>query len=142
MQLDNVTLEQALQQVLTANAMFYKVVNPQTIMVIPDTPAKRQQWEEQVIRTFFISHADATELAQIINTIIAIPAIPNRPQVTANKTSNTIVVRATTAIAEIIEKIIEANDNPRAEVVIDVQILEVSKTRAKMFGLGLGNYQV
>ncbi len=71
-QLDDVTLEEALNQILTANQLFYKVVNQRTIMVIPDNPQKRAQYDEQVIRTFFISHADATELAQIINTVIRV----------------------------------------------------------------------
>jgi general secretion pathway protein D len=141
-QLDNVTLEQALTQLMSSNQMFYKVVNPQTIMVIPNTPAKRQEWEDMVIRTFFISHADATELAQLLNGIIRVPNLPVQPQIQPNKAANTITVRASVAMADIIEKVIDANDNPRAEVVIDVQILEVDRTRTKQFGLDLGNYQV
>ncbi len=54
-----------------------------------------------------------------------------------NKTANTITVRATANVASIIEKVIEANDNPRAEIVVDVQILEVNRSRAKQFGLDL-----
>ena len=141
-QLDNVTLEQALNQLLTANQLFYKVINQRTIMVIPDNAQKRAQYEEQVIRTFFISHGDATELAQIVNTVIRLPAMAVQPQIVANKTSNTITVRATTSVAAIIEKILEANDNPRAEVVIDVQVLEVNRNRAKEFGLNLSDYGV
>jgi general secretion pathway protein D len=141
-QMDNVTLEEALTQILTANQLFFKVVNQRTIMVIPDNPQKRNQYEEQVIRTFFISHADATELAQLINTVIRVGGGQVQPMVAANKTANTITIRATTAVAAVIEKIIEANDNPRAEIVVDVQILEVNRTRAKQFGLDLGNYQI
>ncbi|MEQ1572706.1 MAG: secretin and TonB N-terminal domain-containing protein [Vicinamibacterales bacterium] len=141
-QLDNVTLEQALNQLLAANQLFYKVVNQRTIMVIPDNAQKRAQYEEQVIRTFFLSHGDATELAQIVNTVIRLPAMAVQPQIVANKTSNTITVRATNPVVAIIEKIIEANDNPRAEVVIDVQVLEVNRTRAKTFGLNLSDYGV
>jgi general secretion pathway protein D len=63
-----------------------------------------------------------------------------QPQIAANKTSNTITIRATTAVAAIIEKIIETNDNPRAEVVIDVEVLEINRTRAKTFGLNLSDY--
>jgi len=141
-QLDGVSLEQALNQILSANQLFYKVINERTIHVIPDTPPKRAQYEEQVIRTFFISHADATELAQLINTIIRVPSMAVQPMVAANKTANTITIRSTAAVASIIEKMIEANDNPRAEVVIDVQILEVNRNRAKQYGLELSNYAV
>jgi type II secretory pathway component GspD/PulD (secretin) len=141
-QLDGVSLEQALNQILSANQLFYKVINERTIHVIPDTPPKRAQYEEQVIRTFFISHADATELAQLINTIIRVPSMAVQPMVAANKTANTITIRSTAAVASIIEKMIEANDNPRAEVVIDVQILEVNRNRAKQYGVDLSAYSI
>jgi general secretion pathway protein D len=141
-QLDGVTLEQALNQILSANQYFYKVLNERTIHVIPDTPPKRAQYEEQVIRTFFISHADATELAQLINTIIRVPSMAVQPMIAPNKTANTITVRATANVASIIEKVIEANDNPRAEIVVDVQILEVNRSRAKQYGLDLSQYAI
>ncbi len=141
-QLDGVSLEQALNQILSSQQLFYKVVNDRTIMVIPDNAQKRAQYEEQVIRTFFVSNADATELAQLINTVIRVPAMAVQPQIAANKTSNTITIRATTAVASIIEKIIETNDNPRAEVVIDVEVLEVNRTRAKSYGLNLSDYSI
>jgi general secretion pathway protein D len=141
-QLDNVTLEEALNQILTANQLFFKVTNPKSIIVVPDNAQKRAQYEEQVIRTFFISHADATELAQLINTVIRVPGGQTQPTVAANKTANTITVRATTNVSAIVERLVEANDNPRAEVIVDVQILEVSRTRTKQFGLDLGDYQI
>ena len=140
--LTGVTLEQALNQILSANQLFYKVLSQNTIMVIPDTAQKRANFEDQVIRTFYISHSDATELSQILNTIIRVPAMAVQPSIAPNKTNNTITIRATKAVADIIEKIIETNDKPRAEIVIDVQILEVSRERAKTFGLDLSSYQI
>src|SRR6267142_2492273 len=134
--------EQARHQILSANQLFYKVINQSTIMVIPDNAQKRANYEEQVIRTFYVAHADATELSQMINTIIRVPAMAVQPMIAPNKTSNTITIRATTAVAAIIEKMIEANDKPRAEIVIDVQILEIRRDRAKTFGVELSNYQI
>jgi general secretion pathway protein D len=141
-QLADVTLEDALNQVLTANQLFFKVVNQRTIMVIPDNPQKRAQYEEQVVRTFYISNVDPQELAQTLNTVIRIGGQQLPPVVAPNKTTNTITVRATTAVMAIIERIIEANDKPRAEVIVDVQILEVNRTRTKQFGLDLGDYAI
>ena len=142
-QLENVTLGEALQQIMAANQLFYKVVNQRTILVIPDNPQKRAQYEEQVVQTFYISHADAIELAQFINTIVRLPgAQTTAPTVVANKTANTITARATASVMGIIEQLIESNDTPRAEVVIDVQILEVSRSRAKQLGVDLGSYAI
>jgi general secretion pathway protein D len=142
-QLENITLGEALQQIMSANQLFYKVVNQRTILVIPDNPQKRAQYEEQVVQTFYISHADAVELAQFVNTIVRLPgAQTTAPTVTANKTANTITARATASVMGIIEQLIGSNDTPRAEVVIDVQILEVSRNRTKEFGLDLGTYAI
>ena len=65
-----------------------------------------------------------------------------QPQIVPNITSNTITVRATTSVAAIIEKVIASNDKPRAEIVVDVEILEVNRERAKEFGLDLAQYGI
>ncbi len=92
--LEDVTLEQALQQIMTANQLFYKVLNPKTIIVIPDNAQKHAQYDDLVVRVFYISHADVSELAQVINTIMRIPTMPVQPTLLPNKTANTITVRA------------------------------------------------
>jgi general secretion pathway protein D len=140
--MDNSTLEEALSQITASNQLFYKVQSPRIIIVVPDNVQKRAQYEEQAIRTFFISHADATELAQTLNTVIRVGGGQVAPSISPNKTANTIVVRATTAVMAIIERLIDNNDNPRAEILVDVQILEVNKQRTQQFGLDLGDYTI
>lgn len=139
-QLEGVTLEQGLRQVMLANQIFYKVLDERTIIVAADNTAKRQQYEEQVIKTFFLSHIDAAEVSQIVNTVILAPQMPIQPRIAPNKTANSITVRAGATVMDIIERVVKLNDKPRAEVVIDVQILEVSRERAKRFGLNLTDY--
>ncbi len=141
-QLTGVTLEQALQQVLSANSLFYKILNNRTVLVIPDTAQNRARYEEQVIRTFFLSHADPTELVQLLNTVMRVPGVPLVPAFVANKTQNSVTIRASAPLVAIAERLIQSNDRPRAEILLDVQILEVSRTRAKQFGLDLGNYSI
>ncbi len=139
--LEGVTLEQALQQIMISNQLFYKVLNERTILVAQDNTQKRGQYEEQVVRTFFLSHTDATEMAQILN-VMRVAGMAIQPNIVPNKTTNTIVVRASTSVMDIMERLVVANDKPRAEVVIDVEILEVSRERAKQFGLSLSNYAI
>ncbi|MCC7417200.1 MAG: hypothetical protein IT176_08655 [Acidobacteria bacterium] len=139
-QLDGVTLEQALNQIMTMNGLSYKVVNERSIFVFPDTPQKHNQYDEQVVRTFYISHADPTELGQLLSTIMRMPGVAIQPAIVPNKTANTITVRGTTSVVQIIERIIAQNDKPRAEIVVDVEILEVNRTRAKAYGLNLSDY--
>jgi hypothetical protein len=140
--LDGVTVEQALQQVMTANQKFYKVLDPRTIIVVDDTPTKHAQYDELVVKVFYISHADAQELSQMVSTIMRVPQMAMQPTLMPNKTANTITVRATAAVVDIIERIIRSNDKPRAEVLIDVQILEVNRARAKQFGINLSAYAI
>jgi len=140
LKLEGVSLEQALEQIMIANGLFYRVLNERTIIVAVDNTQKRTQYEPQVIRTFFVSHADATELATLLIGMVRVAGMAIQPQIQPNKTSNTITVRATGAVVEIVERIIDSNDKPRAEVMVDVQILEVSRERAKNYGLDLGSY--
>jgi len=139
---EGVTLEQALQQIVAANALFYKVMNPKTIMIIPDNAQKRAQYEEQVIVSFPLSYVDSQELAQTINQVIRPVGQALAPAVTSNKSTNTVTIRATTSMMAIIERMIETLDKPRAEIVVDVQILEVSRNRAQQYGLDLGTYAI
>jgi general secretion pathway protein D len=141
-QLDGVTLEQALRQILSANNLFFKVLDQRTIIVVPETPQKRIQYEEQVIQTFYVSNADITELVQNLTNLTRLANMPIAPVIVPNRTANTITVRGTTTMVAIIEQIIRANDKPRAEVVIDVEILEVNRERAKQYGLNLQQYGV
>lgn len=142
LRLEGVTLVEALQQIMIANQYFYKVLNDRTIIVAADTMQKRTQYEEQVIRTFFVSHADATELSQLLTGLIRVAGQAIQPQIVANKTANTITIRGTNSVVQIAEKIIQSNDKPRAEVVVEVQILEVSRERAKRYGLSLTDYAI
>jgi general secretion pathway protein D len=138
---EGVTLEQALQQLMLTNQLFYKVLNDRTIIVVQDTTAKRTQYEDQVVKTFFLSNADAQEVNQLLTGIIRLPGMAVQPAFVPNKTANTITARASTAVMNIITRMIETMDKPRAEVMIDVQILEIARDRAKQYGLNLSNYQ-
>ena len=141
--MSDVTLEEALNQIVTGNQLFYKVLNPKTIIIIPDNAQKRAQYEEQLVQNFYISHVDPLELAQMLNQVIRpIGGQQLAPVISANKTASVINVRATTAMMSIIERMIESNDKPRAEIIVDVQILEVNRGRAQKYGIDLGSYSI
>jgi general secretion pathway protein D len=141
-QLEGVPLEEALRQITVANQLWYKVLNDRAIFVIPDTAQKRQLYEEQVVRTFHLLHADPAELTQLLVTTMRIQGLPITPVIAANKAANTVTVRATRNVVDIIARLVAANDRPRAEILVDVEIREVSRSRAKQFGLDLSQYRV
>ncbi len=137
--LDGIALEDALQQILSVNGFFYKVLNPTTIVIAQDNQAGHQKYDDLVMQVFYLSHADTQEVSQALNTMMRIQA-QVAPAIYPNKTSNTIAVRATAPVVAVAERLIRALDKPRAEVVIEVQILEVNRNRAKAFGINLSDY--
>ncbi len=139
-QLDGVTLEQALTQILAINGLSYKVLSERSILVFPDTAQKHVVYDDQVVQTFYVSHADVTELTQLLSSVVRLPSLAVQPAIQFNKTANTITVRGTTSVVQIIERIIRQNDKARAEIMFDVEILEVNRLRAKQYGLNLSEY--
>ena len=140
--LSGLAFEEALTRILAANGFFHAVVNPTTIVVAPDTPAARAAYTPQVIRTFYVSHADVEELTGLLTAVVGGIQAASQPQFFANTAANSITVRATAPVAGIVERVIAANDKPPAEIIIDVEILEVNRERAKRYGLDLSQYSI
>jgi general secretion pathway protein D len=140
--LEGVTFEQALNQILSTNQLSHKIINEKAILVFTDSIPKHQIYDEQVIKTVYLSNADPTDLQQILSTIVRFTGMAIQPAIAINKNSNSITMRGTPALVGILEKIIEQNDKPRAEIVIDVEILEVDRARTKSYGLNLSQYAI
>mgnify|MGYP002628711109 CR=1 FL=1 len=133
------TLETALGQVLDANQLTFKVINPRGIMVYGSDQNGRQAHDDVFIQVFYLSHIDATEMSQLLTTLTQqVPGV--RPQITPNKGTNALTVRGTGPVLKVFEQVIRANDKPKAEVMIDVEILEVDRSRVKELGLNLSQY--
>jgi general secretion pathway protein D len=131
--LRNTTLESALQSLSTATRSFYRVSSQRTITVIPDTAAKRQEYEEEIVRTFPLSNADLKETVDLLRIVIDARRIA---PVTA---TNTIAIKDTPQRVAAAGRLIAAIDKARPEVVIDVELLEVDRTRLKEYGLQLAS---
>jgi general secretion pathway protein D len=139
---DDSSLEDVLNQVLTANSLTYKVLNSKTIFIYKDDQNSRQKYDDQYAQIFYISNADAaTDLNTVLSTLTQGQAsAASRPTITLLKSENAIFVRATEAVLKVIAGIIEAADKPKAEVLVDVEILEVDRTRVRQLGLDLSQY--
>ncbi len=132
------SLEQALNTLLSSNGMFYSVLDDRTIVVAMDTAPNRLKYERQVALTLPISYSDATEIAQMLTAITrTTTGVTIPPVIVPNKTNNTITVRATQPVIDVIQALVLANDKPRAEITLDLEILEVDRERVKKLGLKL-----
>ena len=130
-ELREVTAQQALERVMQAANHFYKVLDEKTIIVVPDTPQTRRDYEDLVIRTFYLSNGDAEQVTNVVRTMI------EARNVFPLKALNAITIRDTADRVRIAEKIIEANDKAKAEVVIQVELLQVDAGKARDLGIQL-----
>lgn len=134
--LTGVTFEEALDQITFTNRLFYKVLNQNTLMIVPESPQKRRTYDDAILRTFYLQNADTNETLNVVKALTGIQ------KAVGNPTLGAITVLATPDKVAMAERIIEANDKSKGEVVVEVKILEVDKTRAKEYGLRLSQYEV
>jgi general secretion pathway protein D len=136
-------IEQVLNTVLSSNGFFYSVQDERTIVVALDSAPNRLKYERQVALTIPLSYVDATELTTMLTAITrTTTGVTIPPVIIPNKTNNSITVRATEPVVAVIRELVLTNDKPRAEITLDVEILEVSRTRAKELGLNLSQKQI
>ena len=134
--LENASFQQALDLLTNMNKLSTKNLNETAVLVYMNSPEKSKQYEDMVLRTFHLNYMDAKKAINLIRTMIQVR------KAYVNEDSNSIVVRDTEEIVAVVEKILDANDMPEAEVVLDVEIVEISDKNAENVGLLLSNYNV
>jgi general secretion pathway protein D len=127
------SLEDALTAVTSSTRNFYRVSAAKTITVIPDTPAKRREYEDEIIRTFFLSNADVKETLDLLRLVV-----DNR-RLSPVAGVNAIAIKDTPDKIAAAARVISAIDKARAEVVIDVELLEVDRSRLHEYGLQIAS---
>jgi general secretion pathway protein D len=127
--LRNMTLEAALVSVTASTRTFYRVTAPRSITIIPDTPAKRREYEDSIVRTIYLSNADLKEVIELLRIVVDVR------QITGMTAINAIALQDTPEHVAAAARLIAAIDKARPEVVIDVELLEVDRTRLREYGL-------
>jgi general secretion pathway protein D len=134
--LKEVTAQDALEILMRAAGHFYKVLDPQTIIIAADTPQNRRNYEDLVIQAFFLSNADVKDALTILRSLIG------ARQIAMSEQLNAIILRDTADKVKVAEKIIETVDKAKAEVVIDVELLQLSTNKIRDLGVQLSQYSV
>jgi general secretion pathway protein D len=135
--LSGLTFQEALDRVTFTNRLFYKVLDQNTIIIVPETPAKRRTYDEVLLRTFFLQNAEVKDVETVVKQMLGTSA-----KVASNATLGAITIIGTVDQLALAERIIGANDKARGEVMVEVQILEVNRTNIKNYGIALSNYGV
>jgi|GEM_PF-156228 len=134
--LKDVTAQAALETLMHAAGHFYKVIDEHTILIAADTPQNRRTYEDLVIQTFFLSNAEVKDMTTILRSLI------DAKKIATNDQLNAIILRDTADKVKVAEKIIETNDKSKAEVVVDVELLQINTSRMTDLGLALSSYSV
>lgn len=125
------SLPAALDAIGRATSTFWRTTATRTVTIIPDTAAKRREYEEEVIRTFYLSNADIKETLDLLRIVV------DARRLSPITATNAISIKDTPERIDAAARLIAAIDKARGEVVIDVELLEVDRTRIKQFGLQL-----
>jgi general secretion pathway protein D len=133
-ELNDVTAERALEIVLQAAGHFYKVLDEHSIIVAEDTPQNRREYEDLVIKTFFLSNAEVKDIDKLLRALI------EARRLATNEQLNTITLRDTADKVAIAEKLIHANDKAKAEVLVDVELMLMATTKDSDLGMTLSTY--
>jgi general secretion pathway protein D len=129
--LRNASLEDALTSVTASTRTFFRVTAPRTITIVPDTPPKRREYEELIVRTFYLSNADIKEVIDLLRIVVDVR------QISPITATNAISLKDTPERMAAAALLIAAIDKARPEVVIEVELLEVDRFRLREYGLEL-----
>jgi general secretion pathway protein D len=134
--LKEVTAQTALETLMRAVNHFYKVLDDHTVLIAADTPQNRRTYEDLVIQTFFLSNSEVKDMMTILRSLV------DAKKIATNDQLNAIILRDTADRVKVAEKIIETNDKSKAEVVVDVELLQINSARLRDLGVDLSQYSI
>lgn len=127
--LRNTTIESAVNMVLLTNQLEQRVLDGNSILIYPNTPAKARDYQPLKVKTFIFANADAKLVANTIKTIV------KTKDVVVDEKQNMIIMRDTPEAIQLAEKLAAMHDLPEPEVMMDVEVLEVNRTRLLNLGV-------
>ena len=132
-ELNGVTLQDALEIISFETKTFWRPVTPNTIFVAQDNPAKRKELEQNVIKTFYLSNlSQPTELQDVVNAMRSILEVSRIQQLPSQ---GAIVVRGTPDQVALAQKLVDDLDKAKPEVLIEVAVMQVSKDKSHTLGI-------
>jgi len=127
--LRGLSFQRVLDTLMLQNDLFYKVIDKNTIMVFKATPQNREAFENQIIKTYYLSFADPNELRSTLTTI--------NPQlrVFTDKRVNALIVKAKPLELAIVDQVIRTLDKGKAEIMVYLELMEVTENSLEQIGL-------
>ena len=127
--LRNASLEEALRLVLLTNQLEQKIINETTVFVFPNTPQKLREYQELVVKSFYLANADVKQTANMIRTVV------KTRDIFIDEKINLLVIKDTPAAVRLAERLVAHHDLAESEVMLEVEILEVATNRLLDLGI-------
>lgn len=119
----------AVDMLLATSQLDRKVVSPNTLLIYPNLPAKQREYQDLVVKSFFLGNADVKSTLNMVKTLA------RTRDVFIDEKLNLMVVRDTPEAVRFIEKLVAVQDRPDPEVMLEVEILEVKRSRLQDLGV-------
>jgi general secretion pathway protein D len=124
----NTAIGDAVDMLLATSQLAKKVLNGNTLLIYPNQPAKLKEYQELVVKGFFLANADPKQVLNLLKTIAKMR------DVHVDEKLNMVMVRDTPETVRLAEKLVAMSDRPEPEVMLEVEILEVSRSKLKELG--------
>jgi general secretion pathway protein D len=127
--LRDASIEEAIRMVLLTNQLEQKVLNENTVFVFPNTPQKLREYQELVVKGFYLANADVKQTANMIRTLV------KTRDLFIDEKINLLVIKDTPAAIRLAERLIAAQDIAEPEVMLEVEVLEIGANRLQDLGI-------
>lgn len=125
----NSSIEDAIKILSVTNQLEYRILNENSILIYPNTPQKVKDYQPLVVRSFYLSNTDAKQVANTLKTIL------KTKDLVINEKLNMLIMRDTADAVRLAEKIVSLEDLNEPEVMLEVEILEIKRSRLQELGV-------
>ena len=125
----DVPIEEAVELVLDQNALARQILSSNMVLIYPNTPAKQKDYEEQIVHTFYLTNAVPKDVEGLLKSMLGAKTL------FVDERTSTVVMRDTPDLVRMAEKLVASIDVPEPEVIIEVEVLEIARSRILNLGV-------
>ncbi|MEP7073430.1 MAG: secretin N-terminal domain-containing protein [Nitrosospira sp.] len=127
--LRNTYIEDVFKLLLMTNQLTHKVLNENSVLIYPNTPAKQKEYQELMVRSFYITNVDVKQMVAMVKGLVKTKDIHVDEQL------NLFIMKDTPDAIRLVERLVTLNDLADPEVMLEVEVLEIG--RNKLLNLGI-----
>jgi general secretion pathway protein D len=125
----DVPVEQAIELILGQNQLGRQVMSENMVMIYPNTEQKRRDYEDQIVKAIYLTNAEPAQVDSMLKTVL------NVQTTFVDERAKGIIIRDTPETVRMAEKLIASLDLPEPEVMMEVEVLEITRSRLQQLGI-------